>query len=83
MVPETLNQMNNASKIWYDYISKGKKVKCAFCYDLSFNSGILEYVLLEGYKTRNSKYPIFNKQPPGSEHKTEAREIMSKLKLLK
>jgi hypothetical protein len=41
MIPQSLNQMNNVPQIWDNFISKGQKVKCAYCYaNTTSNQGL-------------------------------------------
>ncbi len=80
LIPKKLNpQENNVPRIWDEYISQGIKVKCAYCYNLSFDPGILEYLLLDVYKSKKGISGILNKKMPSWKYRRQALQIKSKL----
>jgi len=58
--------MNNVPQIWNDILSKGKQVKCFYCYDLGYDPEILKYYLLDEYKVQHGRLPIYNKKMPNN-----------------
>lgn len=68
MIPRKLNSENNVPEIWENFISKGARVKCAYCYDLSFDPGFLEYYLIDEYEKKYSGMPAYNHQRPSSRY---------------
>jgi hypothetical protein len=80
MIPRSFNQLNNVPQIWDNYISQGIKVKCAYCYNLSFDPEILESFLIHEYCIQEGTYQMFNRKMSTGEYYKKVLEIKSKLK---
>jgi hypothetical protein len=57
-------KMNHTSEIWDEYLLKGKRLHCFFCYDLELDPEKTKYIILDDYKNRYRRLPKYNKQMP-------------------
>ena len=81
LIPKSYNpQENNVPEIWNKYLSQGKKVKCVYFYDLSFDPEILEYYLLDEYKILNNSISnLYNKKMPNKKFCDKVQKIRTKI----
>jgi len=64
MVPKEHNPNNNTPEIWDSILSKGKRVKCAYVYNLDGDPEILKSSLLNQYRDEYGRLPLYNKRSP-------------------